>query len=789
VIASNSKSPSWVTHVKSYNNKSGVNIYIGTFDLASDAALASDKARQYNQCSTPATLNFATIADYDEARSVELTSKGWTNSDVDSTVSSIEAIAKKKMEAYATKITEQKSKKKKGDSLVEEESTQKVIPKYGLLKDGEDHPNPNQTNNSNQLCRVVVDGKVCPTTAKKVISGTGILRKATARAGGIEVCTDHSREKEVIKLAIEFHRKRKAEEEAANPRPKKKANSGGRKKKAEPIEGTRSSTRKTSASTKFEPNHTKRASKSSLVTPTRPASWAPASTTVETPAPEDTLINIPQQHDLEFPELIIELFSNYMLCEKKSNYGLKHRVHLGMDKQSIGIKCLHCQDFKDSGIFLPENMVLKQYIKVENFNKMLDHLSKCEHFSNEEYQRLFDIKDRTIVRGMNQYSEDSTLKCLEVALRNVINIILMNVNELPPMALATEGEALSFKPNTNGEACARGFRTNHERRFNAYENMSNRSGIKFDLTFDKFFRLVKGNCNYCGLSECGSIDRVIAGGDYTDENCVSCCKRCNVDKGCKKLKEFKRRVIKRAKWILTTYLIGNAKAREQFEKYVKDPTYVPNLPVPRKKSISKADKGDVYGIYQGHGKFLLDLHFQQCAFCGDISNGINRRDSTVGYQYPERLEGCCSQDNESLANCDEREFCVLSVKQYNHMFKDMYEDEIDDVISNGEKYMTVMSSEIVGVGSAGWTQRQPIKCTYTRLDRHIELLFPSSYTMGSLGFFKDKKEYILSNFEFIKPKEYNEWATNTTTQELENIRRILGIKTNLSDSIDDIVGE
>ena len=832
-VSYNSNSTSWQARISE-------TIYIGTFDLASDAALASDKARQYNKSSTPATLNFATIDDYNKARSAELTSKGWTNSVVDMTVSSIEDIAEKRITAYAAK--ESKSKKKKSDSLGEEESTQKVSPKYGLLGDGEDHPNPNQVRQPEYLCRVKVNDEVCSTTTKIVISGTGRLGKATARAGGIKVCTNHSRVREVIKLAIEFHRKRKTEEEAANPRPKKKANSGGRKKKAkvaqEPAEDRRSSGREITVPTKFDPNHTKKASQSYLVTPPRSDSWTAATTTVESSAPDDTIIIIPQQDDLEsdvqsdVPELLRQLFGNYMVCEKKSYHGLTHPSHTGMPLHSYGIMCRNCRVFKDSGIFLPSNMVLdKSFVNVENFNKMLLHLSKCTHFSNEEYNQLSDINiaGRTIVTGMNQYSEDSTLKSLQVVLCEVINDILINTTVMPPIAIV-KGVAYSFKRNTKsegniGEPCIRGDelcvsfkndvvcryskendrfarickdcrnhddQTNHERRIKAFERRAKNIGRKFELGRDKFIELVEDDCEYCGKSKCGSIDRIDADGDYTDENCVSCCKVCNVDKGGKKLKEFKRRVYKRGKWIWEKYLRGDDEgdARAQFEEHVANQDYIPKLPVPRKKSISKKEKGNAYNIYQD-GKFLLDLHFQHCALCGEIANGINRQDNMRGYDFPLCLEGCCSQDNESLANWDMYEFCVQTMKMYNHMFRSMSmnEGDIADILSEGEEYMTVRSPEIVGVG---WTQRQPIKCTYTRLNtnEHVELLFPSSYTMGSLGFFKDGKEYTLTNFEYVEePKEYNEWATNTTSGQLERIRSVLGIETNLGDSIDDILGE
>jgi len=849
------KSISWSAKVANYSNKSGVCIFIGSFTLACDAALAIDEAHKYANNSTIITDNFATINEYKKARSAELTLRGLTSGDVGLSVARIKADAKKKMKEYAAKITKaKKSKKKKSDSLVEEESTQKVSPKYDLLKYGVVHPNPNQIGKSNRLCRVVVDGKVCPISAKKVISGTGKLGKATARASGIEVCNDHSREKEVIKLAIKLQRKRKAEEEpAANPRPKKKANSGGRKKKANTARVSTTTTERTSTKPERAPSnintfvvtHEKKVDRVELITPPRPESFTAASTSLE-PIPDDTIITIPQGDDLEFsqildeiqgneniPELIIEMYAQFTVCQKKSNHGLVHHLHTGMPLHSYGIMCHHCQDFSKSGFFLPESLVLNSgtFVYLKNINRMLKHLFNCPHFSNEKYQQLSDITDRTVVSGMNQYTEDSTLKSLQVVLCNVLNDIFINAKELPPMASA-DGEAKPLnlaRWNTKsvgevGEACIRGTKycishqneqaptyypknkhfdstctgcrkhdqlINFDRKFNAKKSYADRECIVFELDKDTFIKLAKDDCEYCGKSECGGIDQSIVGKGYTDENSVSCCKVCNVDKGVKKLKEFQRRVIKRAKWILATYLIGNTKDRAQFLKDVADPDYIPDLPYPRKKSISRKKKGNLHKIYEDHGNFLVDLHFRHCALCGEISNGINRRDSTVGYQYPERLEGCCSQDNGSLANWDMYEFCVQTMKMYNHMFEGMDEGDIDAIMSEGEEYMTVMSREIVGVGSARWTQRRPVKCTYTRLDtkKYIELLFPSSVTMGSLGFYKDDKEYTLSEFKFVTPKEYNQWATNTTSEQLKNIRLVLGIKTDLNASIDTILGE
>ena len=394
-----------------------MNIYIGTFDLESDAALASDKARQYNK-SGSILLNFATIADYNEARSTELGIKGLTSRAVNMSVKDIEAIAKKRMEEYAAKISAEKSKKKiQGNATVVVEGGGEP----SFLDDSIDHPNPNNIIGKGLvLCRVVTHGTVCASSANKKIPGAGRNNKA------IKVCALHFSSK-VKLLAKELYTKRKAEAATVdNPQPKKRNNSRGRKKKANAAQVSTTTTERTTtkpqrACSKVEPfvsfqdlnrkgqPSDKRADQVELVTPPRPADWTAASTNLE-PIPNDTIINLPQGDDLEFrqildeiqgneniPELVIQALSQFTVCQKKSNHGLSHNNHTGMREDSYGIMCHCCQNFKDSGIFLPSSLVLNSnnFVTVKNINKVLKHLSNCPHFSNEEYQKLLDIKDRT----------------------------------------------------------------------------------------------------------------------------------------------------------------------------------------------------------------------------------------------------------------------------------------------------------------------------------------------------------------------------------------------------------
>ena len=99
----------------------------------------------------------------------------------------------------------------------------------------------------------------------------------------------------------------------------------------------------------------------------------------------------------------------------------------------------------------------------------------------------------------------------------------------------------------------------------SYRNKASSRKIKFLLSMEEFAKLVKGNCFYCGREPFQKIhlqkskkisiiytgiDRKDTNGDYTIENCVSCCKICNVMKGTKSVEEFKNHIKRIGKWLM-----------------------------------------------------------------------------------------------------------------------------------------------------------------------------------------------------------------------------------------------
>jgi 5-methylcytosine-specific restriction endonuclease McrA len=69
-------------------------------------------------------------------------------------------------------------------------------------------------------------------------------------------------------------------------------------------------------------------------------------------------------------------------------------------------------------------------------------------------------------------------------------------------------------------------------RRDVYKRRAVKQGVAFELTKKKFEDLIVGDCEYCHRSPTTwfGIDRVIPKNGYIDDNVVSCCWDCNLDK-------------------------------------------------------------------------------------------------------------------------------------------------------------------------------------------------------------------------------------------------------------------
>jgi len=71
-----------------------------------------------------------------------------------------------------------------------------------------------------------------------------------------------------------------------------------------------------------------------------------------------------------------------------------------------------------------------------------------------------------------------------------------------------------------------------------YRGGAARRGYDYQLTMDEFREIYLSDCFYCGISPAKGIDRRDNSIGYLVENCVPCCKHCNLAKRDMSEKEF-----------------------------------------------------------------------------------------------------------------------------------------------------------------------------------------------------------------------------------------------------------
>lgn len=86
--------------------------------------------------------------------------------------------------------------------------------------------------------------------------------------------------------------------------------------------------------------------------------------------------------------------------------------------------------------------------------------------------------------------------------------------------------------------------------YTQYKNAAKNRGLDFNLTKEDFKNLIFQNCNYCGVAPSNElskkdrpivyqgIDRLDSKLGYFKENCVPCCKTCNLAKNNIEYEEF-----------------------------------------------------------------------------------------------------------------------------------------------------------------------------------------------------------------------------------------------------------
>ena len=245
---------------------------------------------------------------------------------------------------------------------------------------------------------------------------------------------------------------------------------------------------------------------------------------------------------------------------------------------------------------------------------------------------------------------------------------------------------------------------NIDKRFYIYKYSAKKRHINFEIDFNFFKQMVTDKCHYCShtYEKDGyllGIDRFNNCVGYLEDNCVSCCKMCNMIKCSYDVNIFKNKI----KHILSySKLLGKI--------YINDEIFTDNngtsydgiiRRVQNKKLELNFDK-----IY--HTK----LKYYDCYICGkksdsDNINGIDRLNNKYGYIKINSLS-CCADCNYMKKNYNYIEFmkklylinktlrynnsvflaiCYGNIKFY---FKKLYDDNLITEQEYNQSYTTFL---------------------------------------------------------------------------------------------------
>jgi len=198
-----------------------------------------------------------------------------------------------------------------------------------------------------------------------------------------------------------------------------------------------------------------------------------------------------------------------------------------------------------------------------------------------------------------------------------------------------------------------------------YKSGAKKRNINFELSDDKCFELFKEKCYYCGeLDQVNGIDRINSNNNYTNDNCVSCCKQCNFMKN----KTDQPKFLQLCEHISTFNRLYDGKLYTNILKNTKFGKYTEYILSAEKRNINFELLKDEF----------IDLISKPCNYCGvsDLTfyktngaGGIDRVDSNKGYNLNNCLP-CCGMCNQMKLDYTKKDFlnqCLKIIKNQKNL--------------------------------------------------------------------------------------------------------------------------
>lgn len=216
-------------------------------------------------------------------------------------------------------------------------------------------------------------------------------------------------------------------------------------------------------------------------------------------------------------------------------------------------------------------------------------------------------------------------------------------------------------------------------RYQSIKQSAKKRNINLELEKEYILKLINKPCYFCGIKPDKNhplgIDRLNSSKSYNIDNCVSCCKTCNISKGILNEEQFienikiilkNKKVINDIKINKNNTYFTTATVFRTFERHLK------NL-IPRNLSCD---------FNEDYYNYLLS---QPCFYCENKFNngarGIDRINSTLSYTKNNCVSCCiiCNRMKNSLSITD---FYKHLKKIYNNYYKKDKELSLEDKLIN-----------------------------------------------------------------------------------------------------------
>jgi len=251
----------------------------------------------------------------------------------------------------------------------------------------------------------------------------------------------------------------------------------------------------------------------------------------------------------------------------------------------------------------------KHNVKYNKRYKNKQSMCKAFNTSNDNINKYICFKCKTIVNDKSKYYNNKCIKCYN--------------------------QYLQIEENRNKRDIFQQILKN-------YKGSATRRNITWNLSDKQALYLYKQKCHYCAYNcSVNGIDRINSNGVYDIDNCVSCCKRCNIMKNVYSINDFSQIII------YLTYQMGlHTKWNLIDEKYVHHfkskksvvplQTYIKNYS--HKRNIE-------FNLQENEYHTLLKM---PCYYCKNFTekgcNGIDRIHSYIGYTS-DNCVPCCTTCN------------------------------------------------------------------------------------------------------------------------------------------------